>query len=122
MAKILVIDDSSFQRKIICSLLKEEGYELATAENGKEAIEHLRASPPDLVISDLLMPEFDGFYLLETMSACKLAIPTLILTSDIQKPTREKCYRMGAQGLINKPVNRETLLPAVKKILAGERV
>jgi twitching motility two-component system response regulator PilH len=122
MAKILVIDDSSFQRKIICSILREEGYDLATAENGKEALESLRASLPDLVISDLLMPEFDGFYLLETMRAGNLAVPTLILTSDIQNPTREKCYRLGAQGLLNKPVHKETLLPAVKKILAGERV
>jgi twitching motility two-component system response regulator PilH len=122
MVKILVIDDSSFQRKIICSILKEEGYELVTAENGKDAIESLSTSVPDLIISDLLMPEFDGFYLLEQMNAGKVKIPTLIVTSDIQKPTREKCYQMGARGLINKPVHKDSLLPTVKKILAGERV
>ena len=122
MVKILVIDDSSFQRKIISSILKEEGYELVTAENGKDAIESLSTSVPDLIISDLLMPEFDGFYLLEQMNAGKVKIPTLIVTSDIQKPTREKCYQMGARGLINKPVHKDSLLPTVKKILAGERV
>ena len=122
MVKILVIDDSSFQRKIICSILKEDGYELVTAENGKDAMEHLGTYAPDLIICDLLMPEFDGYYLLEELRAEKSAIPTLIVTSDIQKPTREKCYRMGARGLINKPVNKESLLPIVKKILAGEQV
>jgi two-component system, chemotaxis family, chemotaxis protein CheY len=122
MVKILVIDDSSFQRKIIGSILKEGGYELATAENGKNAIENLSITAPDLIISDLLMPEFDGFYLLEKMKAGNVSIPILIVTSDIQKPTREKCYQMGARGLINKPVFKEALLPAVKKILAGEKV
>lgn len=122
MVKILIIDDSSFQRKIICSILKDDGYELVTADNGKNAMEHLRTSTPDLIISDLLMPEFDGYYLLEQLKAKKSAVPTLIVTSDIQKPTREKCYQMGARGLINKPVQKETLLPAVRKILAGERV
>lgn len=122
MVKILVIDDSSFQRKIISSILKKDGYEVVTAENGKDAIESIHISAPDLIISDLLMPEFDGFYLLETLNSEKVTIPTLIITSDIQKPTREKCYQMGARGLINKPVHKDTLLPAVKKILAGERV
>ncbi len=122
MAKILVIDDSSFQRKILSSILKEAGYEILTAENGKEALERLAESSPDLVISDLLMPEYDGFYLLDTMRDRHIAVPALILTSDIQNPTREKCYRLGAQGLLNKPVHRETLLAVVKKILAGERV
>jgi len=122
MVKILVIDDSSFQRKIISSILKEEGYELLTAENGNDGMECISTAAPDLIISDLLMPEFDGFYLLEKMKEKTPAIPILILTSDIQKPTREKCYQMGARGLINKPVHKDTLLPAVKKILAGDRV
>jgi len=122
MVKILVIDDSSFQRKIISSILKDGGYEVVTAENGKDGIEGIGTAVPDLIISDLLMPEFDGFYLLETMKTKKVTIPILIITSDIQKPTREKCYQMGARGLINKPVHKDTFLPAVKKILAGERV
>ena len=122
MVKILVVDDSSFQRKIICSILKDDGYELVTAENAKDAMERIGTDAPDIIISDLLMPEFDGFYLLEKMKAGNVTIPVLVVTSDIQKPTREKCYQMGAQGLINKPVHKDTLLPAVKKILAGERV
>ncbi len=122
MVKILVIDDSSFQRKIICSILKEGGYELSTAENGKDAMEGIRTFSPDLIISDLLMPEFDGFYLLEQVKARNIPIPILIVTSDIQAPTREKCCQMGAWGLLNKPVHKDTLLPAVKKILSGERV
>ena len=122
MVKLLVFDDSSFQRKIICSILKEDGYELATAENARDAMERIKTEAPDIIITDLLMPEFDGFYLLEKMKSENISIPVLVVTSDIQKPTREKCYRSGARGLTNKPVSKATLLPAVKKILAGERV
>ncbi len=122
MVKILVIDDSSFQRKIICSILKEDGYELVTAENAKDAMEYILKDAPDIIVTDLLMPEFDGFYLLKKIKDRNITIPVLVVTSDIQKPTREKCYLMGAQGLINKPLHKESLLPAVKKILAGEVV
>lgn len=122
MVKILVIDDSSFQRKIISSILKEDGYEVITAENGKEAMNNISTITPDIIISDLLMPEFDGFFILEHLQTRNISVPTLIVTSDIQKPTREKCYSLGAKGLLNKPVHKDTLLPAVKKILAGEQV
>jgi two-component system, chemotaxis family, chemotaxis protein CheY len=121
MAKILIIDDSSFQRRIVTGLLKEAGYDLITAENGRDGLDLAQKESPDLLISDLLMPEFDGFYLLKEAQASGLGIPILILTSDVQDTTREQCFRLGASGLVNKPVKKEILLPAIVKLLSGER-
>jgi len=122
MAKILVIDDSSFQRRIVTSILREAGYDLITAENGKDGIDLAQKESPDLAISDLLMPEFDGFYLLKEAQARRLGIPVLILTSDVQDSTRAQCMSLGAAGLLNKPVKKEILLPAITRILSGERL
>ena len=122
MKKILIIDDSSFQRKIISSILLEAGFSLLLADNGKDGINLAKNEKPDLIISDLLMPEYDGMYLLEQVHTSQTGIPVLIVTSDIQHTTREKCMNLGASGFINKPVRKENLLPAVEKVLAGERL
>jgi CheY-like chemotaxis protein len=121
MKKILIIDDSSFQRKIVSSILQDAGYTLLLADNGKDGITIAEKEKPDLIVSDLLMPEYDGFYLLEQAQASPAGHKILIVTSDIQHSTLEKCKKLGAVGLINKPVKKETLLPAVEKALSGER-
>ena len=120
--KILIIDDSSFQRKIVSSILQEAGYTLLVADNGKDGITLAEKEKPDLIISDLLMPEYDGFYLLEQAHTSKAGHKILIVTSDIQHSTRDKCIKLGAVGLINKPVKKEILLSAVEKVLSGERL
>lgn len=121
MKTILIIDDSSFQRKIVGSILQEAGYSLLVADNGSDGLRQAETEKPDMVITDLLMPEFDGLYFLEKIRAAQPALPVLVVTSDIQHATREKCNALGAAGFINKPVKRETLLPAVSAVLAGGR-
>ncbi|WP_298666639.1 PleD family two-component system response regulator, partial [uncultured Methanofollis sp.] len=61
MPRILITDDSSFQRKIISSFLLKEGFETVCARNGREGLDLATENPPDLIILDLLMPEMDGF-------------------------------------------------------------
>ena len=121
MTRILVIDDSSFQRRIVTGILKEAGYDLLVAENGREGLERAQEEAPALIITDLLMPEFDGFYLLNVARQCNLGIPVLVLTSDIQDSTRDQCRTLGAAGVVNKPVKKEILLTAVTRALSGER-
>ena len=121
MVKILIIDDSLFQQKILTGILKEAGYDVVCAENGKDGLEYAEKEKPDVVITDLLMPEFDGFFLLESMKAKIERVPVIIITSDIQDSTRKRCTTLGAAGFLNKPVKKETLLPAIKKVLSSER-
>lgn len=119
MGTILVVDDSAFQRKIISSCLKKEGYKVIEAKNGLEGLEKASESHPDLLILDLLMPQMDGFAVLEKAREIALPIPILVLTSDIQSITRQMCMQLGAAAFINKPVQCEELLRTVNTILGS---
>jgi CheY-like chemotaxis protein len=117
MGKVLVIDDSSFQRKIISGVLIQNGYEVILKENGKEGLEQALRETPDLIFTDLLMPEYDGFWLLEQLKSHDMSVPVIVLTSDIQKTTEERCRGLGAVTIINKPVNKDQVVSAVRTIL-----
>jgi twitching motility two-component system response regulator PilH len=121
MPKVLIIDDSGFQRKIITSILEAEGNMVLTAENGRTGFDIAVKESPDLIICDLLMPELDGYGLLRLVRDHKLAIPVLILTSDIQNTTRTECLALGALDVLNKPVKKETLVPIIKDALRSAK-
>lgn len=121
MPKVLIIDDSGFQRKIITSILEAEGNMVLTAENGRTGFDIAVKESPDLIICDLLMPELDGYGLLRLVRDHKLAIPVLILTSDIQNTTRSECLALGALDVLNKPVKKETLVPIIKDALRSAK-
>jgi len=114
MAKVLIIEDSSFQRKILSEILTESGFEVILTENGREGIERTEQLKPDLIITDLLMPDVNGFQVLEALRAKKLNVPAIIVTSDIQKTTALRCRDLGAHAVLNKPVNKDQVLSAVR--------
>ncbi len=113
MALALVIEDSNFQRKIIIKFLKDEGFEIVEAPNGKIGLEKAAEHNPDIILSDLVMPEVDGFEVLKTLQEQGSKIPIIVLTSDIQVPVREQCLELGAKVFLNKPFNKEQM----KKVL-----
>jgi Response regulator containing CheY-like receiver, AAA-type ATPase, and DNA-binding domains len=119
MVCILIIDDSAFQRKIISSVLNGENHTVITATNGHEGLKKAVLEKPDLIITDLLMPEMDGGTFLSEVKKAGLSIPVIILTSDVQKVTRDRCLALGAFSVLNKPVNREALLELIRTALSG---
>jgi CheY-like chemotaxis protein len=119
MVKILVIDDSAFQRKILTHLVDGLGYDVITADNGQDGIRQALLEKPDVILTDLLMPEYDGYWLLEQRKSQSIAIPVIIVTSDVQTTTMTRCLEMGAFGFLNKPVKSEELHSAIRKALPG---
>lgn len=119
MVCILIIDDSAFQRKIISSVLNGENHTVITATNGHEGLKKAVLEKPDLIITDLLMPEMDGGTFLSEVKKAGLSIPVIILTSDVQKVTRDRCLALGAFSVLNKPVNREAILELIRTALSG---
>jgi two-component system, chemotaxis family, chemotaxis protein CheY len=114
MARILIIDDSSFQRGIIRKTLQQSGYETIEAKDGREGLLRAVDAAPDLILLDLVMPEIDGFTVLTELHNQGITVPVLVLTADIQEMTRDQCLALGAAGFLNKPVKAENLITAVQ--------
>jgi len=119
---VLIIDDSSFARRMLSAALKELGYEVIAAESGSEGIKRAVEQKPDILITDLLMPGHDGFWVLDQLKSLNLKVSTIIFTSDVQTTTKERCLRMGADAFLTKPLKKEELDTAIRNALArGKR-
>jgi two-component system chemotaxis response regulator CheY len=118
--KILIVDDFSTMRRIVRNLLKEIGYANADeAEDGQVALKMLRDGAFDFVVSDLNMPNMDGFELLRQIRADdKLkALPVLLVTAEARKEDIVTAAQIGASGYIVKPFTKATLEEKFGKIL-----
>lgn len=118
MARILVIDDSSFQRKSICAIINNAGYETEQATNGEDALEKLKDQKYDCIFCDLLMPKLDGIGFLKQVKEIKLDVPVVILSADRQITTKEAVLELGAVQMLNKPPNEEVITELLTEILA----
>lgn len=118
-ARILVIDDSKLSRTMVGKTLKENGYEVTEAINGREALLKVGTDEPDCILLDLLMPDMSGFDVLSTLKTGGVKIPSIILTADIQQTTRKRCLDLGAVDFINKPPLESDLIGAIEKALGA---
>lgn len=118
MASFVVIDDSAFQRRVVCKVVKNEGHTLVEAENGLQGLYRIETVWPDCVLVDLVMPKIDGFGLLAAMQENKIDIPVIVITADVQDTTRQQCQSLGARAFINKPINEAEVLETIRNVLA----
>ena len=120
MAKILVIEDEFQIRLNLQLMLKGEGHEVAQAANGKEGLEQIAANRPDLVLCDVMMPELDGFGVLEALRAKpdNADLPFMFLTALDDRASMRRGMNLGADDFLNKPFTREELLAAVNSRLS----
>jgi len=118
--RFLIVDDFSTMRRIIRNILKEIGYANADeAEDGQAALTKLKASSFDFVVSDINMPNMNGFQLLQSIRAddALKGIPVLMVTAEARKEDIVTAAQSGASGYIVKPFTKGTLEEKVQKIL-----
>lgn len=116
MATILIIEDSRFTRSSIVKTLKAHGYDVLEADNGARGLAMIDEHAPDLVISDLLMPEMDGFEFLESLRSRGSTVPVIIMSADIQETTRRRVIELGAKTLLNKPFQAQALIDVLHSL------
>lgn len=122
MARILVVDDSSFSRRIIVKMLKTSGYVVLEACDGIEAIQQAQSKSFDLILMDVRMPNMDGLEATRTLRQSGLTIPIIALTADAREGDVEKVLAAGCNEHLPKPFNQNTLLSVLKKYLSPENV
>ena len=116
MRKILVVEDTLAIRDEVCDILKMEGYAVFQAENGKIGVEVALKEQPDLIISDILMPELDGFEMFKTLQKHKktASIPLIFLSAKGEKENIRNGMNLGAEDYLTKPINVNDLVNAVQ--------
>jgi two-component system, chemotaxis family, chemotaxis protein CheY len=116
--KILAVDDSKTMREMVSFTLKNAGYEVVEAEDGKAALDALGGGKVDAVITDLNMPNMNGFELIRALRANPTYkfTPILMLTTEGDASKKEEGKSAGATGWIVKPFNPEKLVEVVNKV------
>jgi len=121
---ILVVEDSKSQADHLCFLLETHGFFVRIACDGKEALASIRSEPPSLVISDIIMPEMDGYQLCYAIRADETTsdLPVVLLTTLSSPGDILRALECGADNFITKPYNEEYLLSRMESIMAGIRM
>src|SRR4030095_9435940 len=119
MKKILVIEDEPEMRRNITTLLRYHEYEPIAAENGRQGIELARRERPDLILCDVMMPELDGYGVIQALqSDLSLArIPFIYLTAKGEKDDLRSGMNRGADDYLTKPVVNADLVRAIESRL-----
>ncbi|MEW6409388.1 MAG: sigma-54 dependent transcriptional regulator [Nitrospirota bacterium] len=111
---ILIVDDEKPQREILRLILEDEGYSVITTGGGNEALALIEKFPPELILSDLKMPDMNGLELLARL--LKHNIPTIIMTAYGTISSAVEAMKMGAMDYLTKPLDRDELLISVKRV------
>ena len=117
-AKILIVEDNPDSREMLVCLLKLEGYEIKSATDGKEAIELLEQERPDLIISDIQMPNLDGIEMIKQLrKRGKLSRVPILVMSAYRSGRVSEALKAGANAATRKPVQWDDLLMIIKQLL-----
>lgn len=120
---ILVVDDSAINREILAEQVQAEGYQAATAQDGKQAIEMIQTGAFDLILLDIIMPEIDGYQVLKWIRNSPWKhIPTIMISALEQIDSVVKCIEMGAEDYLTKPFNSILLKARLGACLEQKRL
>lgn len=117
MVKILVVEDDKALNEIICSGLIKSGYQSKAFYTGRQAVEYLQDNQADLIITDIMMPEMDGFALASRVREADSRIPILFVTALDDKASKQRGFRLGIDDYVVKPFDLDILLLRVETLL-----
>lgn len=117
--KILIVDDCDTTRKLLSYIVRERGYKIMSASNGIEALEVLASNPVDLVLTDLNMPQMDGFELSRNIRSADAyrELPIIMVTTEAGDMDRKMGKDAGVSTFLTKPISPQRLLYEIEKLL-----
>jgi CheY-like chemotaxis protein len=117
-AKVLIVEDNPDAREMLSFILRYEGYKVVTARDGSEGINQVKDACPDLIISDLEMPNLDGIEMVKTLRHLPeyKKVPILILSA-YDNDSLNQAIQVGANQAMRKPIEIDSLVSTVKGLL-----
>lgn len=116
--KILIAEDEPLMLMAIAARLKSDGYEVTSTTDGREALKAIENNPPDLIITDILMPYTSGLELIGIVKSNPLnSIPIIVLSGLGQEDTVMEAFQLGADDFLTKPFNPTELSVRVRRLL-----
>ena len=122
MISILVVEDDKHVRRLLEAVLKREGYDVYTAEDGHKALDVLDAQHIDLIILDIMMPGMDGYEFAAEVRAANSQIPILMATAKHLPEDKKKGFRLGTDDYMTKPVDTEEMLLRIQALLRRSQI
>ncbi|CAM4348439.1 response regulator transcription factor [Paenibacillus typhae] len=122
MISILVVEDDKHVRRLLEAVLKREGYDVFTAEDGLKALEMLDIQHIDLIILDIMMPGMDGYEFAAEVRAANSQIPILMATAKHLPEDKKKGFRLGTDDYMTKPVDTEEMLLRIQALLRRSQI
>ncbi len=118
--KLLIVDDETDTLRLVSLMLERQGYEVFTAEDGRAALEKVKEEKPDLILLDVMMPEMDGFEVVQVLRADPETenIPVIMFTAKTQVEDKITGLEAGADVYLTKPTQPRELFAQVKAVLA----
>lgn len=122
MTRVLVVEDNANLAFAVTTALQSEGFDVAIASTGPDAVERARAGDADLIILDLMLPGFDGYRVIRTLRADDITTPILVLTARGEEEDKVRGLRVGADDYVTKPFGAMELLARVDALLRRSRL
>ena len=119
MQRILIVDDDPEIRTVLSDVLKDAGYTVETAPDGRIGLAKIAASPPDLLITDLLMPGLTGWSLFARVRRLSPSLPIIVISGSDMGSQPQKAALPNHAVCLRKPVDLDDLLAIVAQLLAG---
>jgi len=122
MSKIMIVDDDANIRELVCVLLKDGGFDVCEARDGRDALQNMALRNPDLAIIDLMMPTMDGYELCRKLRQYYENLPVLMLTAKAELPAKVKGFEAGTDDYLTKPFEGDELLLRVRALLRRYKI
>jgi CheY-like chemotaxis protein/anti-sigma regulatory factor (Ser/Thr protein kinase) len=122
LATVLIVDDNPIDRRRAAGVVEKVGMKICFAEHGKEALEIIAREPPDVVLTDLLMPEMDGLELVERIKQDYPATPVILMTAHGSEEIAVKALRTGAANYVPKGNLSRDLVHTIREVLTAASI